>query len=206
MRRLLILDLDETLFHTRHHPLRTFPFWQQNRAENKYAKHLDSLPPDATLEDSNFRYACYKRPGLEEFVKALMALPLDLAIWTSSTEDYAHHFISQIFPKSFQSRLVFVWSRRHCQLEKSFWLRQRSYLKDLDQLGRQFPEYRLDQIICVDDAPQKFRKHPTNLLAIEPWFGDLRDQALPILLDYLTHLPDVGDLRPWNKKNWQRSS
>lgn len=86
MRKLLILDLDETLIHSTTTP---------------NAKHHFSVGP----------YAVFKRPSLDDFLHFCNA-HFDIAIWTSSTEDYAQGIVAQILPPSVD--IVFLWSRDRC--------------------------------------------------------------------------------------------
>ena len=86
-RQLLILDIDETLVFAAEQPL---------------------------TQAHDFRvgpYYVYKRPHVGDFLSEMSAR-FDLAVWTSSGEDYAATVLTQLFAKP--SHLKFVWSRQRC--------------------------------------------------------------------------------------------
>jgi RNA polymerase II subunit A small phosphatase-like protein len=85
-RKLLVLDIDETLVHARESPL---------------------------AHDEDFcvgAYFVYRRPGLDEFVTSMLDT-FDVAVWTSSGESYAAQVLERIFPPG---ALKFVWSSKRC--------------------------------------------------------------------------------------------
>lgn len=85
-RKLLVLDLDETLVHARDQPLAHYA--------------------DLRIGE----YYVYLRPYLTEFVAfALDTFRVD--IWTSSGALYAEPLVGQIFP---EGSLEFVWSAARC--------------------------------------------------------------------------------------------
>ncbi|MFW7379253.1 MAG: HAD family hydrolase [Oligoflexus sp.] len=203
MQPLLIFDLDETLFHTCHLPLQgqSLQMWQTSME----AQLLDSLPADAVLEDPYFRYSCYKRPGIDEFLLKLQSLPFDLAVWTSSTKEYAHFFLRALFPADFIDKLIFIWSRKDCQIKRTWLRRHPFFYKDLSKVVEVFA-YSLEQILMIDDTPHKVCKQPENLLLMPPWTGDPQDQALADLFEFLAQIPDNVNFRRLKKKNWQATN
>jgi len=204
MRALLVFDLDETLFHTRHLPLQASPFWRQSWQQSISSSQLDQLSPDAILEDDYYRYACYKRPGLSDFLRKIQELPFDLAVWTSSTEEYAYHFIQRLFPVELVDKLVFIWTRNHCRIKKSLFTRRHQFIKDLNQIVAQY-SYHLNQILIVDDSTDKLLFQPQNLLPIKPWTGNMGDRSLIELYHYLEKLPEQINFRQLPKKKWQKT-
>ena len=86
-KKLLILDLDETLIHASESSLAT--------------PHDFEVGP----------YFVYKRPGLAQFLETVNK-HFELAVWTSSTKSYAEPIVENIFPPNVS--LSFVWSRERC--------------------------------------------------------------------------------------------
>jgi RNA polymerase II subunit A small phosphatase-like protein len=93
-KKLLILDIDETLIH----------------ATNK---SLDRLP-DFMIS----KYQVYKRPYLDEFLQEIKEDFL-LAIWSSASDDYVRAVVEKIIPK--EIKLEFVWGRSRCTLKRNLW-------------------------------------------------------------------------------------
>ena len=87
MKKLLILDLDETLLHAT-------------------SKEL-SISPDFTC----CQYNVYERPFVHEFLNYVFER-FEVAVWTSSSEDYAECIVKELFFDP--SLLQFVWARSRC--------------------------------------------------------------------------------------------
>ena len=86
-RKLLILHLDETLIHATREP------WS------------------ARCDFRAGEYYVFRRPHLDDFL-AFCFERFDVAVWTSSTRDYAGIVVPEIFGEP--ERLRFVWSRERC--------------------------------------------------------------------------------------------
>ena len=128
-RHLLILDLDETLIHASVRPL--------------------NYPPDYTTPP----YHIYKRPFLTHFLQTCTR-HFEIAIWTSSSADYAQPIISQVWPQDVA--LAFIWSRERCtyrlDTEQGIYV----WIKDLKKLKRK--GYALERIVVVDNDPEKLTR------------------------------------------------
>jgi RNA polymerase II subunit A small phosphatase-like protein len=147
--KLLILDLDETLIFSSEVPL--------------------DRSADLRLGD----YYTYKRPGLDCFLEFAF-LHFNVAVWTSSEADYARLAIDSLFPVV--ERLRFIWTRDRCTLRTDQETRQTYWVKDLRKVKRAgFP---LDQILVVDDSPEKLERNYGNYIRIEPFYGELADSEL----------------------------
>ena len=85
--KILILDLDETLIFSSLEKL--------------------SIKEDFLVGD----YFVYKRPGLDTFLKFVQN-NFQLAVWSSSTSDYAQSIVENIFMAP--HILQFVWARERC--------------------------------------------------------------------------------------------
>ena len=156
IKKLLILDIDETLIYA---------------AEASLPRQADFL-----LE----QYHIYKRPFLNVFLKNCLDW-FEVAVWTSSTPSYASAIVSAIFenPKT----LSFVWASDRCTVACDMeWLEyyNRKNLKKVKRKG-----YRLESIIAVDDTPQKWDLSYGNLVRVNPFEGEETDDELKYLLLYL---------------------
>ena len=125
-RRLLILDLDETLMHATEAPL-----------EREADFRIDA-------------YHVYKRPFVDAFL-AQVAEHFDLAVWSSGTKPYVEEALTYFFPA--EQSLAFVWTRERCTARIDHDRRSLLYLKDLKKVKRS-KKYRLEQILVVDDRPE----------------------------------------------------
>ena len=174
MKKLLILDLDETLIH----------------ASEKEPEKYD-------FKVGHF-FVC-KRPYLEEFLLFCNEY-FELAIWTSSTEDYATQIVSEILP--LDVNVSFLWSRMRCTPTRDYCSDELGWIKDLKKVTKQ--GYDLSQIIVVDDSPEKLKRHYGNLVRVEAFFCTEEDRELYELKRYLETLVDVENIRVLEKRGWKR--
>ena len=173
-KKLLILDLDETLI---------------------YATEA-SLPRQADFLVG--QYHIYKRPFLKVFLKNCLDW-FEVAVWTSSTPSYAIAIVSAIFenPKT----LSFVWASDRCTVAydlERFEYYKRKNLKKVKRKG-----YRLESIIAVDDTPQKWEQSYGNLVRVNPFEGEETDDELKYLLLYLDKLRYEENIRSVEKRFWR---
>jgi len=172
-RKLLVLDLDETLVHAR-----------EDRLEH----------------DEDFRvgpYYVYRRPHLEKFVQTTLER-YDVGVWTASGELYASQVINRIFPAG---ALKFVWSSKRCTVARNWTTGEYETIKNLSKLKKQ--GYALDSILAIDDTPSKYARSFGNLVAVREFVGDRSDNELPLLLQYLESLHPVENVRTVEKRRWQ---
>ena len=173
-KKLLILDLDETLI---------------------YATEV-SLPRQADFLVEP--YYIYKRPFLDVFLKNCLDW-FEVAVWTSSTPSYAMEILSFIFesPKN----LSFMWASDRCTVAYDLeWFEyyNRKNIKKVKRKG-----YRLESIIAVDDTPQKWERSYGNLVRVNPFEGDETDDELKYLLLYLDKLRHEKNIRSVEKRFWR---
>lgn len=174
-RKLLVLDLDETLVFATRTPLDRSPEFQ--------------VGP----------YGVYRRPGLLEFLRACQSI-FDVAVWTSSSRDYAEGVVTELF-KGLPPP-VFVWSRERCTQRSDGETHEHFWLKDLAKLKRK--GYSLEQVIVVDDTAAKLFRTYGNLVCVRSWEGDLNDRELPVLQKYLETLATVSNVRTIDKRGWRQ--
>jgi TFIIF-interacting CTD phosphatase-like protein len=173
-RKLLVLDLDETLVHATDQPL---------------------------ARAGDFRagpYHVYRRPHLSEFVSFCLAR-FHVGVWTSSGEQYAARVVESVFPAG---SLQFVWASRRCTVARDWQTGEYRTLKNLGKLKRR--GYRLESVIAVDDTPSKYERSFGNLVAVQEYQGAPHDDELLLLRHYLDRLADVAtSVRAVDKRRWR---
>ncbi len=174
MRPLLILDLDETLVHA----------------------------APGTRPGVAFRvgpYGVLPRPHLEDFLRQAAA-EYELAVWTSSSADYAETMVGEITARS-GTRMTFVWARERCTRQLHPETREDYWLKDLRKIRR--AGYDLRRVLVVDDTPLKLARSYGNLVLVRPFTGDPADDELRRLGPYLVRLAAEPDFRAIEKRGWR---
>lgn len=173
-RKLLILDLDETLIFASESPL--------DRAADFMAGH----------------YHVYRRPYIREFLE-LCFDNFAVAIWTTSSPAYAQEIAGHILSDSQVPE--FIWARDRCTMSYDEELQTPLYVKKLTKLrGKGFQR---DQIIVVDDSPNVWSTSYGNLVRVSRFEGEMEDSELPLLVKYLTTLLYEPDVRKIEKRNWR---
>ncbi len=171
---LLLLDIDETLV-----------FASEGEIDHS-----------SDFQFSNF--SVWKRPFLDEFLRYCFGR-FSVAIWTSSTRDYAQEIVGNILNKD--QELEFLWARERCTGRKNFETGEFKYLKDLKKIKRK--GYDLDQTIMVDNTPGKLTRNYGNLVRLDDFVGDQNDRELKRLQNYLDDLAQVPNVRNVEKRGWQ---
>lgn len=169
----MILDLDETLIHAAEAPLD---------------------------RDAAFRcgpYHVYERPHVPEFLQAC-ARHYEIAVWTSSTADYAACVVEHVMHGVC---LEFLWARDRCtkcldpESQEHYWVKD---LKKVRRVG-----YDLERVLVVDDTRQKLERNYGNLVLVQEFTGDPDDRELVRLADYLVAIAGTADLRAIEKRSWR---
>jgi Dullard-like phosphatase family protein len=179
MKKLVILDLDETLIHATE-------------------ERLEHEPDFVLFEETPTPYFVYKRPHLESFLEFCFS-NFEVAIWTSSTEDYAEGIVKNILLSS--QRPKFVWARKRCTYRRNLETYEYEWLKNLSKVKRR--GYTLEQVVMVDDTPTKLAKYYGNLLPVKPFEGKLSDDELQLLPRFLEKLVKVENVRKVEKRYWR---
>ena len=172
-RKLLVLDLDETLVHASERPL--------------------DRPADFRIH----HYHVHERPHMAAFI----AWALDrfhVGVWTSSGRLYAEPLVARIFPPD---RVRFLWCGDRCTLARDWDTGEYRGLKCLKKLRRN--GWLLESILVVDDSPWKHVRNYGNLVAVSEFLGDPADDELPRLAAYLDTLREVPNIRTIEKRRWR---
>lgn len=182
---LLILDVDETLIHA-------------TRQELSQAADFEI-----------FNYKVYKRPYLDEFLKAISNDFL-VAIWSSASDDYVEEIAKRIIPNEVE--LEFVWGRSRCTYQRNLQIDEYGYydddpinhyhyIKPLKKVKRK--GFNLERILVVDDSPHKSKDNYGNAIYPSAFTGDSQDVELKLLAKYLKLLRDKENVRRIEKRNWR---
>ncbi|XP_029557512.1 CTD nuclear envelope phosphatase 1A isoform X2 [Salmo trutta] len=178
-RKILVLDLDETLIHS-HHDGVVRP------------KVKPGTPPDFILkvliDKYPVRFLVYKRPHVDFFLEVVSQW-YELVVFTASMEIYGSA-VSDKLDRDFLKRRYY---RQHCTLELG------SYFKDLSVVHND-----LSSVVILDNSPRAYRIHPNNAIPIKSWFSDPSDTALLNLLPMLDALRFTSDVRSVLSRNIHR--
>jgi len=174
-RKLLILDIDETLLYATLSPL--------DRVE------------DFRLDD----YFVYQRPHLDEFLTYCTSRFV-VAVWTTSSQSYAETVVERLFGSA--DKLSFLWARDRCTRRYDWELHEEYWVKDLKKV--RLKGYRLEQVIVVDDTPRKHERNYGNLVQVREYTGEVDDDELLYLCRYLETLSSVENVRTVEKRNWRQ--
>ena len=173
-RKLLILDLDETLIH----------------GTERELGRSDDFRVD--------EYFVYKRPYVDEFLDFTKE-HFDVAIWSSASEAYLAAVCARLIPQGFP--LAFLWGRKRCIRKFSEEESSYSFIKDLKKVKKLgFP---LERVIAIDDSARKHQRNHGNLVRVKPFFGDLDDDELSLLMRYLPILAQEDNVRTVEKRGWR---
>lgn len=171
---LLILDLDETLIYS--------------------TKSGLSYPEDFMVGE----YSVYKRPSLDKFLD-FISPNYDVAIWTSSTDDYAQEVVKNIFPQNYP--LKFIYGRTKCTATFLWDQNEYVYAKNLSKLKKK--DYSLEKILIIDDSPEKLKRNYGNHIRVEPFMGSNDDIELLHLMKYLEKIKLSDNVRVIEKRLWR---
>jgi RNA polymerase II subunit A small phosphatase-like protein len=147
--RLIVFDLDETLVHATEVPL---PYSHSFQAGS---------------------YFVYIRPFAAELIK-FSATYFDVAVWSSSSERYVEAVTAELFGTTFP--VVFSWAVSKCVQKVDPRSNGYVYIKDLRKALKH--GYTTDEIIMIDDTPEKLQRQPARHLCLPAFTGDPLDKEL----------------------------
>ena len=180
-KKLLILDLDETLAHS------DLDFSLKDKIQ-KY----DTILHFNSDEEKNIPIPLLIRPWMKEFLDYAVQ-EFDLVIFTASDKQYANEIIDFIEKdkKYFKMRLY----RNHC-----LFIEPGLYIKDL----RIFSDYKnIEDIIILDNSLFSFANQLNNGILITSFFSDLNDTFLENVKCYLEYIKIQKDIRLMNKESFR---
>ncbi|XP_003740585.1 CTD nuclear envelope phosphatase 1 [Galendromus occidentalis] len=180
-RKVLVLDLDETLIHSYHDGMlrQTVP---------------SGTPPNfvlkVTIERHPVRFFVHKRPHVDYFLEVVSQW-YELVVFTASMEIYGAAVADRLDNGRGVMRRRFF--RQHCTLDYG------GYTKDLCAIN---PD--LSSVFILDNSPSAYKLFPDNAIPIKSWFNDPNDTALLNLLPVLDALRFCSDVRSILSRNLHR--
>jgi len=182
---LIVLDLDETLIHGKEEAL--------GRA----------------ADFKVFGYHIYKRPFLREFLERLQKDFL-LAIWSSASDEYVEAISERLIDQTINWQ--FVWGRSKCLYKRNRQIDGNGYfhtdyenhyhyikpLKKVKKLG-----FHLNRILIIDDSPHKCQLNFGNAIYPKAFKGEIEDDELKYLIEYLKIFVDRPTVRNVEKRGWR---
>ena len=180
-KKLLILDLDETLVHS------DIDFLLKEKNIN-----YDTVLYFDTEEEKNIPLPLIIRPGLYEFLD-YASQNFNLIIFTASDQQYADTIINYIEKdkKYFKMRLY----RDNC-----IFVEPGLYIKDLRIF---FPFKNMEDIIILDNSLFSFANQLNNGILITSFFDDKDDTFLSNVQAYLEYIKNEKDIRQINKDSFK---
>ena len=174
MKKLLILDIDETLIHATETPL-------DREADFRVAQ-----------------YYVYMRPHVQQFMEFCRE-HFHVAAWTTATPDYAALVLAHICSEDYP--FEFVWCRDRCTFRGEGYDGNLRWLKDLKKVRKQ--GWSLDQVLMLEDQPANLLRHYGNVIRIDPFDGDPEDMELKRLMPFLLELKLAENIRTIEKRGWK---
>ncbi|XP_057303642.1 CTD nuclear envelope phosphatase 1A-like [Hydractinia symbiolongicarpus] len=180
-RKVMVLDLDETLIHSHHEGVA--------RPTVK-----PSTPPDfvlkVTIDRHPVRFYVHKRPHVDFFLDTISQW-YDLVVFTASMEVYGSAVTDKLDRnKGILNRRYY---RQHCKVDIG------GFSKDLTVITQD-----LSRIFILDNSPGAYKGNPDNAIPIVSWFADPSDTALLNLLPILDALRFTNDVRSILGRNLHR--
>ncbi|XP_050432892.1 CTD nuclear envelope phosphatase 1 [Adelges cooleyi] len=177
-RKVLVLDLDETLIHSHHEGVLRHP-------------SKPEMPPDfilkVTIERHPVRFYVHKRPHVDFFLDVVSKW-YELVVFTASMQIYGAAVADKLDNR--RGILKRRFYRQHCTPEMG------SYTKDLTSVSSD-----LSSVFILDNSPAAYRAFPDNAIPIKSWFSDTSDTALLNLLPMLDALRFTDDVRSVLSRN-----
>lgn len=158
---ILIMDIDETLIHSR-----------------KGISLSSLLNRSDVSEDDIFsigEYIVQKRPHLDTFLENILNDDYyEVGIWSAGSYEYVHDIVDMIIPD--QSKLKFIMTSRNCNEVRD---------KPLAKVRDLYPEMSVHDYIIIDDRHRVTGHDHLNHLQIYEFEGDTPDDELVRLWEYL---------------------
>ena len=196
--KVLVLDLDETLIHSR---LGSGSLWTRGQTSDHVGTWLldgwmnmlglgSGIPSHARLQIRGIEvhmdgrrvcYQVYKRPWVDYFLRKVASW-YHVVIFTASIKEYADPVINWL--DGGQGLISGRLFRDSCTL------RNGSYLKNLEIV-----EEDLSRVCLIDNSPISYLLQEANGIPVEGWTHDPNDEALLDLLPVLDGLRYASDVR-----------
>jgi Dullard-like phosphatase family protein len=183
MKKLLILDLDETLIHTEKFPTN---YLEEGEYDFKYPS-----------SNKSYEYFTIKRPFLDEFLKYAFE-NFDVAVWTAAGKEYAENVVKNIGID--KSNLEFFYTEENCTIRLDYLTGDYYGEKNLNKIKKR--GFDLEKVLIVDDIAKTAVHNYGNLIQIKPFTSNREDTELLKLISYLEKIKDAERFRSIEKRGW----
>ena len=190
MKKLLILDMDETLLHTE--CFGDIDYLEEGSYDFKFP-----LGGGGWSNDEHW-YFTIKRPFLDEFMNYAFD-NFKVAIWTAGSSDYASEAISRAGID--KNKLEFFWTRERCTMKYDFETGFKYGVKNLEKVHKSLG-WDLNNVLIVDDVIRTAINNYGNLIHIKEFCNDRSDIELNKLMGYLDKIKDSNNFRSIEKRGW----
>jgi RNA polymerase II subunit A small phosphatase-like protein len=163
--RLIVFDLDETLVHATEVPLPS----------------LDAFRVGP--------YFVYIRPFASELIRFCVS-HFEVAVWSSSSERYVEAVTEKLFGTSYP--VAFSWAVSKCVQKVDPKSNGYVYIKDLRKVLKH--GYAADEIIMIDDSPEKLQRQPTRHLCLPAFTGDPLDTELLGVIERVKTMAEIQSI------------
>ncbi|XP_063687099.1 CTD nuclear envelope phosphatase 1A-like [Bolinopsis microptera] len=181
-RKVLVLDLDETLVHSQNNN----PYLIRPQSQPDFV-----LRVEIERGHEPVKFYVNKRPHVDYFLDVVRQW-YDIVVYTASIEKYGQQVINVLDNKRgiFQRR----YFRQHCVLDSTS-----QYTKDLTMIKSD-----LSSVFIIDNSPSAYKNYPDNAIAVPTWTKDRSDTWLLNLLPFLDGLRFCNDVRTILSRHRQR--
>jgi TFIIF-interacting CTD phosphatase-like protein len=169
-KKLLCLDLDETLIH----------------AHAKPFEHYQMIIKGDYMA---------VRPGVEAFLDR-MAPFYDFMIWSNSGSVYVHDMLDAFWPQRHELKAIYTSALSKPHVENGYGI---ATYKEIWKISKRM-NYRRGHIIALDDKPINFKFDYGNLIWADPFMGDPNDTHLMKVGNLLLNLAKVDNVRAVEKR------
>lgn len=186
-KKLLILDLDETLIHS------VFDEEEKETSNKKQKKATEGLEIKTVSFydqdiDEDVKVKVILRPNVKDFLVAV-SKNFEVGIFTASVKEYADAVISSIDPNN--ELISFRLYRDSCIKVG------RAYIKDL----RIFSNLDMGKVIIIDNSIYSFANQLSNGILVSSFYDNNEDKELMNIVNYLEeYLLPANDIRFVNEQ------
>lgn len=170
-KKLLVLDLDETLVHS--------SFNKVDNADIVIPLSIEDPVSKATISHQVY---VYKRPYVDEFLET-MSKYYELAIFTASLQVYCDAVMEKLDPKGLCVHRLY---RDSCIQSNGV------FVKDMSILGRP-----VESVIILDNCAASYMFQPENGILAIAFYDDKTDTFLKDIEETMIHLSRVEDVRTY---------
>jgi hypothetical protein len=175
----VVLDLDETLFHSE---TSRFPDNKLKKECNQNFKYMDVY------------YYVFYRPHLKEFIESVFKNFDHVAIWTAAEKRYATKVVDKIFTPEQKDKLLFFYSRKNCVIDH-----RGSYTKPLHKVFTNFDFLNFQKTVIIDNIDVS-RENPNMNIRIKDFYTDKKDKEL-LKMQPSKKIDSVRRLRNYKNKH-----